>query len=464
MWAYVVIGLMVLFGVLAHDLPGKPAGSGLYPRMWTHVFWILIVALAVMAGLRFRIGLDTGAMRRYYNYAPMLWDLSLDSFGRFSGGRHILLYSLCKSVGVNIWPIQLAIALTLNLSVGWLITRFTRKWFLALGFYLAFAYINLNFEIMYQGMAAAFLIMAFDDFRLHRWGRFYLKLLAGALFHLSLLSLFWLPILGYRPVMHWLRPGWRPLAAACVIAAVAFGVRWLLLNKGTVFDGSPVADTLRFNSEGIRDYADEMLGAPGLNWKGIMRRCVVYVIVPLGAVWLLSRTPGKEWERGCTESRGMTCGGATMLTHEALATLMMVFVIFSVLAFVMAVFQRLAYYLILFVCAGGADSLMCVRSRLGRLCWLGAVSVEVVLMLYHYAGRLDGMKSGYLYEIYVPYASFIDKGLSHHREWMYHNHFLKMLGKPEISEEEFYFSLEPGTYYLDPPLQDTTGRRDTGMD
>lgn len=482
---YIIVGLLVIFGVILHDLPqntmrqsirhtrisdlplaqildasaGRPIGSYRLPRLWIQWFWIIIISLVFMAGLRYRLGMDTFIMEENFRSIPPLSEFSRETIDRFNGGRHALLYSICKSLGLGLWPVQLLCSTFLNIAVGQFICRYTRNWFIAIGFYLCFAFAILNCGVMWQGLAAAFILMGVDAIRRDKIGKFYLFLFFAASAHLSALSLFWLPALRYAKVRRFLYPSPRLILTFVLLSAIAVATRFALLHYGGIADGNFIAEKLRLTSEGIRDYSAEMLAPPPLNYKGIVLYLIPNSILPFAAAILLYR---KKKDNDAVPAGASPQRGFSPL--ELLIIFTVLFALFQLLALRMWVFRRLAYYFLIIACTGCADSFSALRSRRGAACWWISAFAAIAITAAHYFGSATKIGNGRWYEHYIPYSGYIDKGLSHHREWLFYNESRSKHNQPGIEEKDFYFSLEPGSYYIDAPLCDTTGRKDTGAE
>lgn len=428
---YLLVGILVLAGIALHDIPDDNRN----PRFWKWGFRGVIAMLVLIAGLRYRIGFDTAVAEETLAFrTPSLSEPGLWLFDRQVGGRHALIYAICKSLGLGLLPLQLFCASILNITVGWVIPRYTRNWFLALGFYLCFAFVTLNFEVMLQGTAAAFIVMSIDDLRRGRMKMFWLKFFCAVIVHLSAFAMIWLPLIRLKSVREWFRPGWRPLVILGIVLLCGITLKYILLSYPGSADGNPILSRLGFTSAYIHSYAGEMLYGPAFNFKGILRWLILYVALPLAAAFPLWKKIEKE---------------------DFLAVLITLFAFFQFAALFMGVFHRLSHYLIIFACVAAAESLLAISSRRGKAGWWCAATFASVLMLSHYNGSVANLPNSHLYQLYIPYASYLDKGLSHHREWLYHNHILLRDGKPTVAEKDFYYSLNPGSHYIDPPLGDT---------
>lgn len=449
---YLLVGILVLAGVAFRDIPQ----SEQHPRFWSYGFWSVIGILVLMAGLRYRIGFDTVIMDDQFNMLPTLSESGSFTLDRRVGGRHAPIYSICRTLGLGMWPIQLFCAAVLNISVGWMIRRYTRNWFVAIGLYLCFAYIPLNFEIMWQGLAVGFIITGIEDLRKGNLKMFYLKLLLATLAHLSAITLVWLPLIRLQSVRRWLRPGWRLIIVVVAVILTGYALRFLLLSYPGYADDSFIVAQLRLTSSAIHKYARWIFIAPPLNYKGILSHLLIYVIIPVAAAVLLNINAKHKAAKPEDAYEDLSHHATLLGKTELLSILITLFVVLQFSTLFMELFRRLSNYFIIFACVGGAASLSCIKSRIGKFAWGGCAALAVVLCLYNYYKPPKGSVSGHLYEIYYPYSTYIDKGLSHHREWLIRNYVHEMQDRPMIEEKDFYFHPEPYNYYLDPPICDTT--------
>lgn len=451
---YFLTGILVLAGVVFHDLLKSVRSS----RFWVWGFRSVISILVLIATLRYRIGFDTMIMDDIFSNQPLLSNFSMADFNRSMGGRHALFYSICKSLGTGLWPVQLLCASVLNIATGVMIRHYTRNWFIALGLYLCFAYITLNFEIMWQGLAAGFVVWGIDDLRKGNIKIFYLKLLPAIIAHLSAFILIGLPLVRLPLVKRWLCPGWRLAVATCIILLSGFLIRCFLLSLSGFGENIELFNQLKFTSDAINEYSTLMFNPPGLNYKGIIRNLFLFVICPLGCAFLLykSQTLCKS---NFSENKEESASHKTirhLSRREIMAIMCSIFAILQFCTLFMGIFQRISFYFLIFTVIGAAESLACITSRRGKTAWWCITVLAIALSLYNFSSRPKGNDSGYLFELYYPYANVIDKGISHHREWLYINYIRSDLNQPKIKESELYYHLEPYNYYIDPPLCDTT--------
>ena len=173
-------------------------------RFGYYVFTCIILIL--VAGLRYRVGLDTNAYMRSFNqpYYP-----TLDQFSWFANyGSDIgwvFINSIAKSVGCGFYTVQIIQALIVNVAVFWFIRRHSPKPFLGILLFFMFQWWNYCFEAMRESLAIAFYLFALDALITHNsLKRYYLRIWPAALVHTFGFVTFFFPLIRYIKVNKYL--------------------------------------------------------------------------------------------------------------------------------------------------------------------------------------------------------------------------------------------------------------------
>ena len=174
------------------------------------------ILLILVAGLRYRVGLDTNAYMRSFNhpYYPTLADFSwFGNYGSDIGWAFI--YAIAKTVGGGFYTVQIIQALIVNVAVFWFVRRHSPKPFLAILLFFMFQWWNYCFEAMRESLAIAFYLFALDALITHNSvKRYYLRVWPAALVHTFGFVTFLFPLIRYIKVNKYLP----------IIAAVFLGV------------------------------------------------------------------------------------------------------------------------------------------------------------------------------------------------------------------------------------------------
>lgn len=173
-------------------------------RFGYYVFTCIILIL--VAGLRYRVGLDTNAYMRSFNqpYYP-----TLDQFSWFANyGSDIgwvFINAIAKSVGCGFYTVQIIQALIVNVAVFWFIRRHSPKPFLGILLFFMFQWWNYCFEAMRESLAIAFYLFALDALITHNsLKRYYLRIWPAALVHTFGFVTFLFPLIRYIKVNKYL--------------------------------------------------------------------------------------------------------------------------------------------------------------------------------------------------------------------------------------------------------------------
>lgn len=433
-WPYIAISIILFAGVIYHDmrLPADGFGSFAYRRISLILFALLTVALILLAGLRFRVGMDSAAVMNTFNYSPSSLSDLADNLQPGPGKeRDRILYTVFKSMGLGLWAPQMLCAIMLNLPVAFLIYRNSSRPFIAMGFYMLFAWTQLNFEVMLFGAATGMLIWSLPDIfpslrginsrnsrdsrvsdaKKTRWLPFIIKILVGAWFHLSILAMIWLPLLRLPKVRRWVSFNRRWWLTALIGVASTFLLRYLLLHFGSLAgDVSPTGFT-DITSDRIVGYYG-MLFPPHLNWKGYLQFVILKILLPIGGAWLLNRILSRRLSDVAFDSPELVSFDRTTL----LTSFLMIIALMGIMGINMPAFVRLSWYLMPVGAIAGAESLDAVRG-VGKSMWWLIVAGCTCLHLYSYQTPARHNTDGRSLDLYVPYSSQVEKRYDARREW-----------------------------------------------
>ncbi|MDE6271638.1 MAG: EpsG family protein [Muribaculaceae bacterium] len=430
-------------GISTPDVEGNPASRHSFIRIntrrdaWLLYFWIVIGALCLLAGLRYSVGIDTIISMGRYDYLPALKDMTADSLGRSQGGRHAWILIMLKSLGIGLWSWQMLCALILNLSFAIVLRKYTRLWFVGIACWCLFGYIILDFETMLAGAAAGCLIAGIPDLERRRFGRFYIKLLIGAVFHLSALAMAWLPIMCSTGLRRFFGCSRNLLVCLLLAPAVAFGLKWLILVSLPLLDAFPAIGRYGFQSEYILKYGETILEGASLNLKGYIGLGFCNILIPLGAALLLLRAKDGQ--------RSKSLFGMILISYSIL----------ELMRFEVIAFGRLSMLLLPALAIGLAMSLEECRSRALTFGWWGAVVLAGLIGNKSLFDPMPLTGEGRRLEMYYPYCSWLDKGIVYRRAWLAFDYMI-MYDSLDPNQRkpvyDFTFELKPGEREIHSPF------------
>lgn len=452
MWQYFVIGIAITAGILFHDLRLRPIDNGCRSsndsyslqsvrsdsdRLWLCYFIAITIALILLAGLRYRIGIDTGVAFRNYNGTPSLNDFTLSMLSREHRGRFSLIYSLLHTLGIGLWAWQLLCAIILNSIFACLTTRYTHRWFTALGIYFFLYFIVLNFETMLAGVAAGMILRGVPDILNRRYGKFYLKMLGGALFHLSIFTMAWLPLLGLKRVQSVLTN--RILIAIIILicALLPIPLKYLILEGSYLLDGIPGIRFLGFSSDCIHQYAQSILIPYSLNWKGYLSTIFCNVFLPGCGAWLLVRN-----------------GGIKSAENRLFSMILFSYLLLEIMRLEVVAFNRMSMLLLPATSIGLTKAFdMCDTKILAGGLW-SCIIIAIAFTMRSLWAPIEYTRASSRIETYYPYNSFLEKGIVYRREWLLINFMNRNYNRQDTLYPiyDFSFELLPGEHEVRSPF------------
>lgn len=143
------------------------------------------IILILVAGFRYRVGLDTIAYMRSFEspYYPSLADFSFS--GDYGGDiGWVFINAFAKSVGGGFYTVQFVQAIIVNVAVFWFIKRHSPKPFMAILLFFMFQWWNYCFEAMRESISIAFYLFALDALITENsLKKYYLRVWPAALVH-----------------------------------------------------------------------------------------------------------------------------------------------------------------------------------------------------------------------------------------------------------------------------------------
>lgn len=159
-------------------------------------FFIILIVLILLAGLRYRVGGDTLRYIDMYDYIPTIKNFSFNDiiFEKFQP-LWTLLTSLAKSISPNFIVLQIILALIVNTTMLFFFKNNTKYYFTAILLYFLYFYGNLNFEILRESLAISMFLISIKYYKQSKWFQYYIFITIAFFFHYSAIILFFLPLL-----------------------------------------------------------------------------------------------------------------------------------------------------------------------------------------------------------------------------------------------------------------------------
>lgn len=391
--------ILILIGVFNFDYRKLSHGKLL---LWC----IICISLIVIAGLRYRIGVDT---IQYMNYFDRINDLNNLGPIDFQKTRYapgfVIFASLCKSLTDEIFLMQIIVATFLNISVFLFFWRNTSHCFFAALLYLFFLYFALNMEVMRESIAVGFFLLAWPYLKVGRLIPYYILVLIATLFHISAVVLLILPLIFLPGIRGLFTFGMRTWYIGGVVLLFGFTLRYFL------FDFVQMISINEKMTELANKYAQNDLGGlKTLNIFGIINTIFVYVTYPCLALAFLRK-----------QERSSEYRGERVLFKEEILCVLSIYI--SLLSVSVIIIGRFNNYFMFFSYLLVADwifsdikfSHKLVRLRFGN--WTIIFLPLFLFSIYsYYFSNINRDGSLKTYMKYFPYASVFDRNLDPDRE------------------------------------------------
>ena len=159
-------------------------------------YWILLVFLVLLIGLRDGIGADTLRYIDYYKDVPLINELDKYDFTstRFQPG-FIIVQSICKSINENFWFFQMVQALVINVIIFLFIQTNTKYIFTAILFYFTLNYLEFNTEILRESFSVALGLLAYHMLKENKKILYVFLFIISSFLHISSFIILFYPLL-----------------------------------------------------------------------------------------------------------------------------------------------------------------------------------------------------------------------------------------------------------------------------
>lgn len=398
---YLILIVLILCLIYHYDYQKHSYGR----REW---YWGLCGFLIILAGLRYRLGIDTVAYEYSYDTMPDLFQFFGDY--DFSQNRYGIAYlfvcAICRSITHSFVLLQFVEAAFVNIAFFYFFKRYTKNIFFAILLYFIAEYFNYSYEVLREGFAVGIFLLSWKYFLNNKWLKYLLCCIIAILFHPSALVMLLVPFTQLPLINRLFRLNKIFLISALCVAVVFAVISVIFFDLIQLISLSQVEDYA--NSYANSKYGEEKQ----LNIIGLTSFAIKSIFYPMAAAFLLSRD--KSFAGNSIQKKDF-------LKLQSGATLNIYFAIGSL--FIMILY-RFAGYFLPFIVLLISDSLFIPiryytrKIRLSFSIWMIAISPFLVIYAYSYMAQ-DG-ESGVrnLYR-YFPYESVLDPTKNPNREKLY---------------------------------------------
>jgi len=246
---------------------------------------IILICLILVAGLRYRIGVDSVRYETGYLDLPDLngfFDFDFSST-RFAPG-YVFMNAIARSISDNFMAMQFIQATFVNCTIFWFFRKYSSHVFFAIFLYYIFLYLNFTCEVMREACAVCFFLIAFPYFVKKNWMNYYFWITVSVLFHNAAFVLYILPILYFPCIKGIFKIKKRFILILLILFVLAVIIGNILFNYIQAFI---LLDSIQERAD---EYSQGDLSVSILNINGIIGLTINYILYPFMAYILLRRS------------------------------------------------------------------------------------------------------------------------------------------------------------------------------
>lgn len=266
---YLITILLLLALVFHYDIRGNNRNR----KKW---YYIMLVIFILIAGLRYRLGIDTTRyLATFYFETPQLDKFNWNIFELGNDPLYKLFNSVVLTMGGKFYVVQLLHAAFVNTLIFKYIEKHTSAIFTSIFLYFIWQYCAMNMEEMRASMSIAVCLYANDYMLEKKWSKGILLYVIGSLFHVSTILVMAMPLLFF----------------------MRFNIVGLLIVVGAIFSGfiiqSFLGDYLSYVelidslSEKVDKYADkEKYMEASRNVYGYLMKIIPCIYVAVSILYM----------------------------------------------------------------------------------------------------------------------------------------------------------------------------------
>ena len=389
---YIVVIFILLLLTYRYDYLKKTKDK----QLW---YYIMLLVFILIAGLRYRIGVDSIRYESAFRFYPSLDELTVVDL---TNGSHqplyLLLSSTVRSISEEFWVMQIFHSILVNVIVFRFFRLNTKHIFLSILLYFVFYYSSFLFEVMRESCAVCMLLLGWEFVKKDKWLIFTLFICLATLFHISALPLFILPILRFTKIWNYLYVNKYTIIFLIIVFIVGN-----IIQK-VFFDYIIQLNLIESVTDKANRYADSDLAGSSLNIFGITENIIRQMLFPFVSCVILRQQKA---------------------LNKNLESMLFICFIFIVLSFNISLAYRYNNYLYLFAIAIMSDAIYSSKIVLSKKNYLGTTSFKSWFMMIVLIAIIQ-VKGTYLapirgtnykdYMRYYPYANIITKEINNNRE------------------------------------------------
>lgn len=396
---YFIIFLLLLGLSYFYDYKGQRRGYEIS-------FYLVLVVFILFAGLRYKVGGDTGTYMKFFDRLPPLSSIKAVDFAstRFAPGFVVFTSTIKNFTGDVVW-FQLIHSLIVNSVIFFFLRRNCKHLFFALFLFFNYLYLYLLFEQVRESLAVAIFLLFWPAFKKKIWWQWYIGAFLAFMMHVSAFILFLLPLIylpGIRKVFTF---GKRTLWICLGVFIMAIVIQKTLFRYVEMIS---VTETMM---DRVQAYG-EMERSGGFNLNHIIGSIIQFIAYPLIALFYLNKKRTiRNIENDTSEPE----------PKEDMMALMSVYIsIFSIFVGILIRYNNYFFIFAIILMSNWAfTQVNNVKSgiRIGYLYWvfifLPMLGFNFYSTYYASVNRNGTLKA---YMMYYPYYSVLDPQEDHNRQ------------------------------------------------
>ena len=159
MTVYIILLLYILYLCVHYDIHEYTSGIKFHKCF-------LCICFICMAGFSYRLGVDTIRYMYYFDQYPTLLNWEFQSFAAYSAlgdPGWVILCSLCKTIIDDFTLVKIVIAIFVNGTIFWFVSKHSKKFFITLLVYYILEFWNTNFQVLRESISISFFLIAIDN-------------------------------------------------------------------------------------------------------------------------------------------------------------------------------------------------------------------------------------------------------------------------------------------------------------
>jgi len=186
---YLVIFIVVIFGIFRYDLDGAPKGK-------FFIFTFLWFYSILLMGLRYRVGIDSLNYIEGYNELPNFNEMNFTVLTEHTyAPLYLILCATAKSISSSFYSLQILHSLIINTCIFYFIYKNTKHVFIGLFLYFLLYFLYFNTEILRESLAVSCFLINYKNFSNKKWINYYIITAVAISFHYSATLLLLFPLL-----------------------------------------------------------------------------------------------------------------------------------------------------------------------------------------------------------------------------------------------------------------------------